>query len=239
MPVGVVESHPSQHQRQLVRPLWLVSVAGKRKLSHPCWLFNSPGCWILPKVSSRGETDNPVRKLTPNLQNVFNQYFQKDQKMLKQNWNKDDRVHLEAKDFTWKPNSSSSFVSIVMSSSKLKGEVFPLFVRWQIFHVKSLLQKCCYLSTASVWISSNGWNLFDIRFAPVWITFKGFGTCNISYFRWVQNIADTQVWNFETLGQSWAGGGGTVWWFQTTTILARDSTSPRVWITWFQGWERS
>ena len=32
VPVGVVEGHPRQHQRQLVRPLRLVSEAGKRKI---------------------------------------------------------------------------------------------------------------------------------------------------------------------------------------------------------------
>ena len=32
VPVGVVEGHPRQHQRQLVRPLRLVSEAGEGKL---------------------------------------------------------------------------------------------------------------------------------------------------------------------------------------------------------------
>ena len=32
VPVGMIEGHPSQHQRQLIRPLRLISEAGKNKL---------------------------------------------------------------------------------------------------------------------------------------------------------------------------------------------------------------
>ena len=62
--------------------------------------------------------------------------IRKDKKMMwEQNSNKDAEFNLYLgrkmwkpnsntdAEFTWKPNSSSSFVSIVMSSSKLKGEI--------------------------------------------------------------------------------------------------------------------
>ena len=32
VPVGMIEGHPSQHQRQLIRPLRLISEAGKNKV---------------------------------------------------------------------------------------------------------------------------------------------------------------------------------------------------------------
>ena len=230
-----MKNHPSQHQRQLVRPLRLVAIAVTwhkrdcRKRIHVWfwWLCPAesysvkyqPGCCVLPKVCSRGEADNSVRKLSPDL------------------W----KIHCHCH-FTWGSIVKNQNLPDIQTLIRLWSTLWCHHPSWRE-NCEVVAHRYAIFGSLNIILSTSAPPQFEFpRRVEIYLTsgLLQFGSPSeaLAPAKWNKDKLtlfsekNNDVWVFLTFGQSSAGGGGTDWWFQTTTILVRDSTSPRVWITW-------